>query len=133
MEAQEIFDTVVRHLARQGRPSLKFDPQTGKPSGCVYRGPDKTMCAVGVLLHDDEYRPIFDLDGLSVFILFDRGYLPKRLHPHYSLLDDLQQAHDTGYVISYSRFNFPYLKEMLLTIAKDHHLDISVLNEMPEH
>lgn len=53
MTKQEIFDTVAVHMLAQGKKSENED-------GCLYRGPNGTKCAVGVLIKDEIYRPILE-------------------------------------------------------------------------
>jgi hypothetical protein len=48
MNRREIFDKVKSHLLKQGKRSLANGIQ-----GCVYKGPDGLMCALGPLLPDD--------------------------------------------------------------------------------
>jgi hypothetical protein len=85
MNAQEIFDTVAKHLAAQGRRSVTRDGES-----CLYRGPRGRMCAVGKLIRKNEYKR--SMEGTGVFFL--GGDLPRRLREHVELLDDLQSAHD---------------------------------------
>lgn len=86
--AQEIFTDIWNHfIVNSGRHSLG-------PKGCMYRGPEGTRCVVGVLLQDDEYRPLFE--GRGVTSLAESGWLPERLMPHLDLLRVLQRAHDDG-------------------------------------
>jgi hypothetical protein len=59
MTHQEIFDKVAAHLIKQGR-------QSALGGGCVYRGPDNTSCAIGCLIPDSAYDPLFDADDGSV-------------------------------------------------------------------
>jgi hypothetical protein len=47
MEAQEIFDKVVNHLATQKVQS--------KGNVCLYRGPNGTKCAFGIFVPDEVY------------------------------------------------------------------------------
>jgi hypothetical protein len=80
---QEIFDAAVKQIALQGGPSVAL-------SGfCAYRGENGRKCAVGAVLADDEYEPIFEDHG-SVNLI----NLPDRLKPHRRFLRELQQAHD---------------------------------------
>lgn len=60
MTNQEAFDTMVRHLRKQGRKSQDDERQT-----CLYRGPNGLKCAVGALIPDEEYRPEWDEKGMS--------------------------------------------------------------------
>jgi hypothetical protein len=85
MNAQEIFDTVAKHLAAQGCRSVTPDGES-----CLYRGPGGRMCAVGKLLRENEYKG--SMEGCGVSMLGDD--LPRRLRKHVELLDDLQSAHD---------------------------------------
>ena len=51
MTGQEIFDSVLAHLRKQGDASLNA---SGK---CAYRGEGGTACAVGCLIPDELYDP----------------------------------------------------------------------------
>jgi hypothetical protein len=89
MTEQEIFDTVVRHLKKQGR--LAKEVLSGD---CFYRAPNGDKCAVGCLISDDEYSP--EMEGNSAFSLKEAGVLPTHLLPHVFFLDKLQSTHDTA-------------------------------------
>jgi hypothetical protein len=91
MTAQEVFETVARHLLTQGRQSINAKGH------CAYRGAEGRMCAVGCLITDDEYAPVMDEgnDG-SVLGLQYKRLLPERLVGHVDLLTDLQRLHDAG-------------------------------------
>lgn len=86
---QEIFDKVVAHLRKQGKPSAAY---IGFPyKSCLYRGPEGAMCAVGCLIPDDMYDE--SMEGNDLYSLPDDvlDYLGEHnLH----LLDGLQAAHD---------------------------------------
>jgi hypothetical protein len=89
MKAQEIFDTVAKHLATQGRKAMIAN-------ACAYRGEGGLKCAAGVLIRDDEYN-----DGMEGKMADD--ILPRRLCPHVDLILRLQYAHDdsqTGAAVS---------------------------------
>ena len=79
---KEIFDYVVNHLRQQGFPALNWD------GGCAYRGEDDTMCAVGCLIADDEYKPVFEKTTV------EQLELPHRLREHVDMLQMLQNFHD---------------------------------------
>jgi hypothetical protein len=89
MTPQEIFDTVVAHARKQGKRSFDEDGES-----CCYRGPNGTMCFVGVLIPDKEYLAIFEGHGCR--ILFDIWTTPlaQQLKEHVSLLTRLQSIHD---------------------------------------
>ena len=85
MTPQEIFDTVARHLFAQGK-------QSRDPVSCLYRGPDGTKCAVGVLIPDATYDE--DMEGCSIVGLLREFSLPAWMGEHVNLLQHLQSVHD---------------------------------------
>jgi hypothetical protein len=95
MNAQEIFDTVVNHLAQQGTQSMtqRADDHVDRAGdGCAYRGDGGTKCAVGCLIPDDAYNP--RMENATVISLAERKELPVDLIEHVALLSQLQEAHD---------------------------------------
>lgn len=50
-ELQAIFDKAAKHLLKQGKRS----ESVGAGAACLYRGPNKTMCAAGVFISDENY------------------------------------------------------------------------------
>lgn len=69
MTGQEAFDRVWQwFVVDKNNPSI--DPGTRM---CVYRGPDGTRCALGVLLPDDLYSP--HLEGLNARTMFSGFFL----------------------------------------------------------
>lgn len=97
MTNQEIFDKALNGILKQGVPSMMS-------SGvCKYRGPNGTMCAVGLLLTDDEALAMDDvmgaIDDLPVELV------PERLLPHMDLLSAIQCAHD------YASSRTPFVEE----------------------
>lgn len=84
MTAQEIFDTVARHLIAQGKQAVD------ESGYCKYRAPDGRRCAAGVLITDEEYVP--NMEG----VMFGDSQVawPPRLLVHEKLVRDLQSAHD---------------------------------------
>ena len=105
MTEQEIFDTVLEHLRKQGKAALSAE------GDCTYRGPDGTACAVGCLIPDELYDPL--IENVSLPQIFKdcppygwEGVWPKlrpimaRISDHLGvenepLLDALQRAHDS--------------------------------------
>jgi hypothetical protein len=108
LTAQEVFDTVARHLLRQNVKALDDDGR------CRYRTGD-TACAVGCLMTDEE---VDGLVGESVIALYDRGRLPRRLWQHVWLLQTLQGVHDCRYVAEW--------RDRLRALAESHGLDMRV-------
>lgn len=94
MEAQEIFDTVAKHLFTQGCRSIEIDEE-GEES-CLYRSPDGKMCAVGVLIPDEIYDPRMEHQN-SDNLLETPGYeFPKWMQDNKLLLLSLQRVHDSS-------------------------------------
>ena len=83
MDAQQIFDTVVAHLNKQGHPARNVR------GDCMYLAPNGDMCAVGCLLGD---AYVFDMEGKLVSELVSIYGLP--FENHINMLTALQHAHD---------------------------------------
>jgi hypothetical protein len=109
--AQEIFDTVVTHLRKQG---CKSEDE----NGCLYRTPDGLSCAVGALIPSQAYSPA--MENKSIPKLLESGLLPLDLQDeftkHRALLNDLQNVHDNSHASVWesklsktaTRFNLRY-------------------------
>lgn len=89
--AQEIFDTVKQHLLTQNARS-----ENEYTMVCQYRGPKGRKCAVGCLIDDDDYNPLWE--GKTVRKLLHCRALPEPLAAEFqrneSLLTSLQHIHD---------------------------------------
>jgi hypothetical protein len=86
---QEIFDFVVNHLTMQGKQSVKL---TWSGYDCVYYGPDGNKCAVGCLIHEEEYdKRMENYDALTIIKDFPSL---SRLKDYSDMLEDLQGLHD---------------------------------------
>lgn len=126
MTKQEIFDTVVMHLYNQGQQSAVYDDWAR--ASCRYRTPEGLKCAVGCLIPDKDYNT--DMEGTRVpGLLIDNIKLHTLFVRNMDLLMDLQSAHDNrchwdkeGPTI--------FLYNALTLIAKQHDLDIKVLQRM---
>lgn len=81
LSTQEAFSKMVTHLRTQGVKSMD-----GK-NGCVYRGPNGLMCAVGCLIPDDKYYPMMEYKPLSHIF---KGWERRTQE----LLSDVQVVHD---------------------------------------
>src|SRR5215510_14994918 len=84
---QAIFDQVATHLLRQNERAVD-----SKSLDCMYRTPDGLKCAVGCLITDEEYRP--DMEGKTILLLCELGWLHQRFLDHINFLCDLQRVHD---------------------------------------
>lgn len=85
MNAQEIFDTVLTGLRKQGKASMA-------DGECMYRGDSGMKCAAGMFIPDDVYEP--EMEHNSVGLLIEKHPVLEYLTPYKHLLDDLQTAHD---------------------------------------
>lgn len=104
MTGQEIFDSVLAHLRKQGEAAVNG---TGE---CMYRGLGGTACAVGCLIPDELYDPrIEDVSAEQImngFVPYGRENQAPELLPimaritnllgaeNATLLSRLQGAHD---------------------------------------
>lgn len=92
--AQEIYETVVTHLRKQGCKSVR--PADNLNYICMYRSPDGMKCAVGCLIPDTEYSD--NMESKDVRDLLSLYFLsPERLKEfttHKLLLSALQDIHD---------------------------------------
>lgn len=92
MTEQETFDIVVNHLRQQGCKSQeeKLDPLSDLPR-CMYRGPNGTKCAAGILIPDEDYR--VEMEGWFVANYRIKAVLEKYGHSEI-LVARLQHIHD---------------------------------------
>ncbi len=118
MDAQQIFDRVARHLAKQGRQSMT---SLGGDKICAYRGRAGLKCAAGVLIRDREYQR--RMEGNNVRDLDADDLLPKRLRPHLDLLMDLQAAHDDA-------DSGDSVRQILQHVAARHRLKAPILDRL---
>ena len=69
MTPQEVFDTVVAALVKQGRKSLAENGDPSISKDCRYRGDDGLKCAIGHLIPDDEYAEWMEGMGTTTLLL----------------------------------------------------------------
>lgn len=118
---QEVFDFVTEHLLTQGKQSYQ--------GSCLYRGPNRTACAVGCLLTDEEYTP--NMEGVSAYDL-QVHLLSSFWKEHQRLLQDLQSAHDDKANVEPGperKFNREKLVKQLAYVSNYHNLTF----KEPEH
>lgn len=124
MNEQEIFDTVVNHLANQKRRSMAiFVHGEEEINTCAYRGKNGDMCAVGCLIKDEDYDP--EMEAKSVDNLISNGLLPAYLMQYTGLLEALRLAHDTA-------FNVDQLTQMFRNAGVIYDLDVSAVDHITE-
>jgi hypothetical protein len=99
---QEIFDTVVNHLRKQGKPAMA-------DGTCAYRGEGDTMCAVGCLIKDKHYSDSlegnlidddFVIQAVSKSLGFDISSDYNSSMSLIGLLRALQRLHDSGPIVN---------------------------------
>lgn len=91
MTEQEIFDTVLVHLRKQGHAAA----DAGK---CRYRASNGDTCAAGCLIRDEEYMPEMEdveFGGRAWKLNIKDPVWPARLMGHSPLIRALQAAHDS--------------------------------------
>lgn len=90
MTKQEVFTKIVTGLRTQGR---KSESSSGD---CLYRGPDGTKCAAGMVIEDEHYdrglelRSIIEYTGKVKKALNASGVPDDAL----AMVDELQTVHD---------------------------------------
>lgn len=100
MTEQEIFDTVVTHLRKQGCKAIAArtygnGPGKFETKGCMYRTPDGLKCAAGCLITDKDYDPKFEFTGVANRLSFVGKYFMSRFSSdEISLIRELQDIHD---------------------------------------
>jgi hypothetical protein len=116
---QAMFNKVWRHfVVKKGKPS--YDVEGGK--GCMYRGPDGAMCAIGLCIPDKVYKP--DMEGENVFGISKRPGI-EALFGHIDLKDlaGLQDCHDSNTELSGAQFTTAMRRD-LRCFAKIHGLKV---------
>lgn len=123
MNKQEIFDTVARHIFKQGVPGGQIDMANN--FSCQYRGSGGTSCAVGCLIPDDSYRS--SMEGNDVEYLLDNyDVLPSWMGKSRGLLVKLQVVHD--FLPAWRSASAMRIK--LHRVAMDYNLDSSLVDEL---
>ena len=85
MTNEEAFQISAKHLLKQGRRATV-------KGNCSYRTPHGAMCAIGVLIPDDEYNPDFENMWVSNIYSKVSTLAPLDL----TMLDRLQDIHDNS-------------------------------------
>lgn len=124
MQAQEIFDTVVKHLAKQGGPARE-------PKGmmyCLYRAPDGRKCAAGALIPDEVYHA--SMEGSVIETLIREPHnLPDFFRGNKDLIGALQYVHDNGKYAAGVWTHVGALKVDLQDVAQRYGLSAAVVSE----
>lgn len=83
MTTKQVIDKVETHLLAQGERCVEGDR-------CLYRNEAGLMCAVGVLIPNDQYRKQFENWQLEGIV----DEVPALQEFDVELLHDMQEAHD---------------------------------------
>ena len=122
MTHQEIFNKVVTHLFTQGRPARDEEGH------CMYRGPNKTSCAVGCLIPDEKYKLCMEgKSAMSLATLYQDEVGELFLNTSATFLQSLQRAHDRCATNKDDSFDKDHLKSLLIEVASAHSLSTEVL------
>jgi len=111
----DVFNHVIGHLRKQGTKSLSsVDKEM-----CAYRGEGGTMCAVGVLIADDEYDPSFEGNTVEHILgeNLPTNSLNNRIQPNLEMLVDLQGFHDSD--LQYEDGNFSMSSERIVAELRE--------------
>lgn len=115
--AQELFDTAINHLRKQGQKSVAMDYAPGYT--CRYRSPEGFKCPIGTLIPDAIYKP--EMEEKSFDVLLHSNLLPIDLQAefqvHAELLRKLQDIHDHTYIEKWEDGFFQLAKKFNLRYA----------------
>lgn len=120
MNLQEAFDVAAGGMLRQG---LKSEAVVGEGLQCAYRGAGGAKCALGHLMNDAAYDPMFDAQGLTlngsggaqIQCALEASGVDVSAPRMFSMLSALQEIHDCHDVC-----NWP---TRLLELAAEFELD----------
>ena len=122
MTPQEIFNKVATHLFTQGKRAM-LDP-TCDSGQCVYRGPNGSKCAVGVLIPDKLYRKGMEMRTINGLLDDEEVVLPAWMAENRELLWSLQCVHDQHEAWGSSMA----MRRKLKAVAEAQGLDAAILN-----
>lgn len=114
MNAQQIFDTVARHLLTQRRKSQDA------MGNCLYRGPDGMKCAAGILIPDEEYSPELETKYVENPLVWSATGIDDETHR--PLIRSLQFMHDDDKVEDWP--------DELERIASEHRISSRIVAEL---
>lgn len=110
MNKQEILNTVYKHLKTQGEPAIDSE------GVCTYRTYSGLKCAIGCLIPDNIYNPVFE--GRGVIALYKENLLepifPGITEEEIAFLHRMQEIHDSF---------FDTLDEKFKTLCEDYDLE----------
>ena len=114
---QKMFDHIVSHLVKQGKPSVHIDNKGRR--ACMYRSPDGCMCAAGAVIPDEYYLESFE--GWNISNPLGYGKVRDLLGDYRVLLTDLQHVHDR--YLRDDVFSMSSLQHNLESVSEKHNLE----------
>lgn len=124
MTPQKIFDKVAAHLFAQGKRAMA-DPDCHSGQ-CMYRGPNGSKCAVGVLIPDKLYRRGMETCTINGLLDDEEFVLPAWMAENRELLWALQCVHDQHEAWGSSMA----MRSKLRAVAEVHGLDAAALDRL---
>lgn len=88
---QSAFNKMVKHLRKQGKKCFKRNTGDFESTVCLYRHKG-LMCAVGVLIDDDDYSP--DMEENNIASVLENFSIPYFNNLDLTLLTSVQEIHD---------------------------------------
>jgi hypothetical protein len=121
LSPQEIYNTVVTHLSRQGQRSVD-------DKYCRYHSEDGLMCAVGVLIPKEEYFPEIDQGNKTIKNLVQQyeDKFPEWMSENLGLLSELQSVHDRQYLWE----DRQKMLDTLTDVAEAYDVSPAILNKL---
>lgn len=111
--AQNVFETIARHLLAQNKQSRNNEGL------CCYRGEEGSMCAAGVLIPNEKYDPKMDNVKSTAWCFIADRYSFSRNHD--GLIGGLQYIHD-----GWAPYEWP---EKLIDFAQSRNLNADFVLE----
>lgn len=131
MTPQEIFDTVVTTLLKQGTRSVdKNKSYYGNPP-CVYRNDQGHKCAAGILIPDDCYDEEMEGNSFKHLLLMEKYNFPEYLYSNKDLINELQFVHDMNSSWdeknkTFSKLGWGYLKDIAVYFELEFSYDYEI-------
>lgn len=142
---QHIFDTVVEHLVKQKKRSMRtrgsipnwtssFDFGYATDELCAYRGANGEKCAVGALIKDEFYTPSMEMNTIThpgVAKGVEASGFNLSDYSTRAMLHQLQRVHDDSNIYEvYCNGSPEAFRKALSEIANRNYLNKTVLDTL---
>jgi hypothetical protein len=119
---QDIFDLAINGIIAQGAFSVTPRDNLYRGGQCLYRGPNNTRCAIGMLIPDKEYDPVFEGLGVNEVLKHNITFnMSFALDIDVTFLSSLQSVHD---VSSSSTDPWPIFQRYATKMANQYKLSL---------